>query len=187
VPTPRWTFLTSHLDWSLWPLPLVLKPAAEGSSVGVSVVFTPQQLSVALTFANSYEGEIIVEDFIEGDELHIGILGEEVLGSIEVRPAEGFYDYEAKYRRADTQYLVPTLAPTRIDNSEEIALSAHRALGCEGHSRVDLRVSKAGQPYVLEVNTLPGMTARSLLPKIAANKGIDYPSLCERILNLAKV
>ncbi len=182
VPTPRWTVLSDDINWSEWPCPVVIKPANEGSSVGVSVVFENEKIAAATEYARNLGGPVLVENFIAGDELHIGILGDEVLGSIEVRPSKGFYDYEAKYRRADTQYILPTLKQGHLDSAEKIALAAHRALGCSGYSRVDLRVSEEGQPYVLEVNTLPGMTSQSLLPKIAKNRNISYPALCEQIL-----
>jgi D-alanine-D-alanine ligase len=127
-----------------------------------------------------------VEEFIDGAEICFGVLDQEVLGSIEIRPAAAFYDYDAKYRRDDTEYLVPApLDPDVLARAEVAALAAHRALGCSGYSRVDLRVSRSGAPYLLEVNTLPGMTSHSLIPKIAAHRGISYGELCERILALA--
>jgi D-alanine-D-alanine ligase len=109
-----------------------------------------------------------------------------VLGSVEVRPATKFYDYEAKYKRTDTKYLVPPELPRPvIDRCESLALAAYHALGCSGHARPDLRITAAGEPFVLEVNTLPGMTATSLLPKIAKSIGMDYATLCEEILSTA--
>jgi len=109
-----------------------------------------------------------------------------VLGSVEVRPATKFYDYEAKYKRTDTKYLIPPeLARDVIGNAERHALAAYQALGCSGHARPDLRISQSGEPFVLEVNTLPGMTATSLLPKIAKSIGMDYATLCEQILESA--
>jgi D-alanine-D-alanine ligase len=113
----------------------------------------------------------------------VGILDDRVLGSVEVRPAAKFYDYDAKYKRKDTAYLLPPELPREIiQRVEDYALAAYRALGCSGHARPDLRISRTGEPFVLEVNTLPGMTARSLLPKIAQSVGMDYAALCEQIL-----
>lgn len=113
----------------------------------------------------------------------MGILNDRVLGSVEVRPATRFYDYEAKYKRTDTKYLIPPELPAPVvERAHELALAAYRALGCSGHARPDLRITHAGEPYVLEVNTLPGMTATSLLPKIAKSTGMDYATLCEEIL-----
>jgi D-alanine-D-alanine ligase len=113
-------------------------------------------------------------------------LNDRVLGSVEVRPATRFYDYEAKYKRTDTAYLIPPELPAHvIERSHELALAAYRALGCTGHARPDLRISTTGEVFVLEVNTLPGMTKTSLLPKIARSAGMDYPTLCEHILETA--
>jgi D-alanine-D-alanine ligase len=192
LPTPRWRLLPHEpgpgdsgvLDG--WPLPCVVKPASEGSSVGVSIVDTPDQLAGALATARSFHGPVIVEDYIAGTEVFVGILNDRVLGSVEVRPATRFYDYEAKYKRSDTRYLIPPELPAPvIERSQELALAAYRALGCTGHARPDLRISTAGEPFVLEVNTLPGMTKTSLLPKIARSAGMDYPTLCEHILETA--
>jgi D-alanine-D-alanine ligase len=192
LPTPRWRLLpheSSPGDAAAlagWPLPYVVKPANEGSSVGVSVVDTPDQRDAALALARTFHGPVIVEEYIAGTEVFVGILNDRVLGSVEVRPATRFYDYEAKYKRTDTRYLIPPELPAAVvARSEEVALAAYRALGCTGHARPDLRISTAGEPFVLEVNTLPGLTKTSLLPKIARSVGIDYPTLCEHILETA--
>jgi D-alanine-D-alanine ligase len=129
---------------------------------------------------------VLVEEYIAGTEVFVGILNDRVLGSVEVHPATRFYDYDAKYKRSDTRYLIPPELPAPvIERSQDLALAAYRALGCTGHARPDLRISSAGEPFVLEVNTLPGMTKTSLLPKIARSIGMDYPSLCEHILETA--
>ncbi len=195
LPTPRWRLLphdpsaTGPGDAAAlagWPLPYVVKPANEGSSVGVSVVDTPDQQGAALALARTFHGPVIVEEYIAGTEVFVGILNDRVLGSVEVRPATRFYDYEAKYKRTDTQYLIPPELPARvIERTQDLALAAYRALGCTGHARPDLRISTAGEPFVLEVNTLPGLTKTSLLPKIARSVGMDYPTLCEHILETA--
>jgi D-alanine-D-alanine ligase len=193
--TPRWRLLPhephpgdpSDLDaLADWPLPYVVKPANEGSSVGVSIVDTRDQLDDALATARKFHGPVIVEDYIAGTEVFVGILNDRVLGSVEVRPATRFYDYEAKYKRTDTTYLIPPELPAPvIERAQDLALAAYRALGCTGHARPDLRISTAGEVFVLEVNTLPGMTKTSLLPKIARSIGMDYPTLCEHILETA--
>jgi D-alanine-D-alanine ligase len=196
VPTPRWTLLPhdgpadgSDADAALatWTLPCVVKPANEGSSVGVSIVEDRAQLAAAVALARTFHGQVIVEEYIAGTEVFVGILDGRVLGSVEVRPATKFYDYEAKYKRTDTQYLIPPqIDGAIVERAEHFALAAYTALGCSGHARPDLRISPAGDAYVLEVNTLPGMTKTSLLPKIARAAGMDYATLCEQILASAR-
>jgi D-alanine-D-alanine ligase len=196
VPTPRWTLLPARVPadgsdapvaLADWPLPFVVKPANEGSSVGVSVVESRADVAPAVAAARRYHGPVIVEDYVAGTELFVGILNGAVLGSVEVRPATKFYDYEAKYKRTDTKYLLPPELPSDvIARAEQLALAAYHALGCTGHSRPDLRIAVNGEVFVLEVNTLPGMTKTSLLPKIARAAGMDYATLCERILDVAQ-
>jgi len=198
VPTPRWRLLPALGEGPVdgsdapaaladWPLPCVVKPANEGSSVGVSVVEERADLAAAVALARLHHGPVLVEEYIAGTEIFVGILDEQVLGSVEVRPATKFYDYEAKYKRNDTKYLIPPEQPREVvERAEHFALAAHKALGCSGYSRPDLRISTDGKPFVLEVNTLPGMTATSLLPKIARSVGMSYATLCERILASAR-
>jgi D-alanine--D-alanine ligase len=182
IPTPRWEIWQEGRELTIG-YPLVVKPANEGSSVGVSVVFGQDELDVALQEAAKYRGPVLVEEYISGSEVFVGVLGDETLGTIEVRPAKGFYDYEAKYERNDTQYLIPAEVSEELSASlQALALEAHRALGCSSYSRVDIRVRENGEPFVLEVNTLPGMTGQSLMPKLAKHAGLAYPVLCERIL-----
>jgi D-alanine-D-alanine ligase len=189
VPTPRWRIVPPDATVAFvedFALPLVVKPALEGSSVGVSIVREKGALAAALELARRHRGPTLVESYVHGAEVCVGILDDEVLGTIEIRPASGFYDYDAKYKRDDTQYLMPAPLPgPTVQRIEVAALAAHRALGCSGYSRVDLRVDESGAPFLLEVNTLPGMTSHSLIPKIAAHRGISYADLCERILSLA--
>ena len=196
VPTPRWRLLPhdgpadgSDAQAALagFALPCVIKPADEGSSVGVSIVEETSQLAAATAAARKFHGAVIAEDYIAGTEVFVGILDGRVLGSVEVRPATKFYDYEAKYKRTDTKYLLPPELPKPVvARTEELGLAAYNALACSGHARTDLRISHSGDPFVLEVNTLPGMTKTSLLPKIAKSIGIDYATLCEQILASAK-
>lgn len=189
VPTPRWRIVPPEAGEAFvadFPLPLVVKPALEGSSVGVSIVRERGELAGALALARRHRGPTLVEAYVAGAEVCVGILDDQVLGTIEIRPATGFYDYDAKYKRDDTQYLMPAPLPAAtLERVEAAGLAAHRALGCSGYSRVDLRIDEAGAPFLLEVNTLPGMTSHSLIPKIAAYRGIGYGELCERVLSLA--
>jgi D-alanine-D-alanine ligase len=164
-------------------LPWVIKPATEGSSVGVNIVRDQHDLEKALEEAHSYGSRIIIEKFIAGKEVHIGILNGKVLGGVEVKPSLEFYSYEAKYTAGLTEYILPPEIEEKVyERAKMTALSAHSALGCGGATRVDLRIDGEGTPYVLEVNTIPGMTETSLLPKIAKLAGFDFPGLIEEIL-----
>jgi D-alanine-D-alanine ligase len=164
-------------------LPWVVKPAAEGSSVGVSIVREKKIFDEALAKASSFGPRTIIEKYIDGKEVHIGILNSRVLGGVEVRPSLEFYSYEAKYTSGLTEYILPPEIDGNVyEAAKATALSAHSALGCKGASRVDLRIDTEGNPYVLEVNTIPGMTETSLLPKIAGLAGYDFPGLIEEII-----
>lgn len=177
--------LTSHPLLN-FEMPWVIKPAAEGSSIGVSIVRDIQSLGPAIDRAMIFGEKVIIERYIEGKEIHVGILNDAVLGSVEVRPKSGFYSYEAKYTPGLTEYILPPEVHTDVlRRAEEVALSAHRALGCKGATRVDLIVDRDGNSYLLEVNTIPGMTETSLLPKIAGLSGYDFQSLVEEILREA--
>ncbi len=167
--------------------PVVVKPNTEGSSVGVSIVKNADELNAALKTAADWDGDILIERFIKGREIQITVLNDKALGAIEVVPAEEFYNYAAKYTLNTTKYLYP--AP--LDEKDyaycmEVGLAAHRALGCEGVTRTDLILAE-GRAYVLEVNTLPGMTSHSLVPKTAAGIGIGFDELVERILDTASL
>lgn len=164
-------------------LPWVVKPASEGSSIGVSIVKDEKNFQKALEIAFSFGSRVIVEKFIEGKEIHVGILNNRVLGGVEVRPSQEFYNYDAKYKTGLTEYILPPEIDTEVyRKAQDIALSAHLALGCKGATRVDLIVDSRGHVYVLEVNTIPGMTETSLLPKIASLAGLDFTGLIEEIL-----
>lgn len=168
-------------------LPFVVKPVQEGSSVGVSIVKEPGQLQPALDEAFRYDDEILVERFIKGQEVQVGILDDRPIGAIEIVPKNEFYDFEAKYTDGMAEHIYPArLAPELYEKALQVGSAAHRALGCSGYSRVDLLVTEAGDCYVLEVNTLPGMTALSLLPEIAAKgAGLSFEGLVERIIESA--
>lgn len=162
--------------------PLIVKPACEGSSVGVTRVFAAQDLPAAVTLAEQYPGDLLMETLIEGDELTVAILGREVLPSIHIVPQAAFYDYNAKYIADDTRYLCPGLAGEAEAGIRELSLRAFDALACTGWGRVDVMRDRSGGNWLLEVNTAPGMTSHSLVPKAAAAAGIDYQELCWRVL-----
>lgn len=164
-------------------LPWVVKPATEGSSVGVEIVRERKAAGPALERAFGFGERVIVERYVAGKEIQIGILNNEVLGGVEVRPSLEFYNYEAKYTAGLTEYIIPPgIGRKEYRQAAAAALAGHRALGCRGATRVDLIVDDEGSPFVLEVNTIPGMTETSLLPKIAKAAGLDFPMLIERIL-----
>lgn len=170
-------------------LPLVVKPVQEGSSVGISIVKQADQLDAALELAFRHDDEILIEQYVKGQEVQVGILDDRPIGAIEIVPKNEFYDFEAKYTDGMAEHIFPArLEPVLYEKAQSVGLAAHRALGCKGYSRVDLLVTAAGDCYVLEVNTLPGMTALSLLPEIAAKgAGLPFEALVERIIASASV
>lgn len=186
LPTPKFAALPRGADVHAAAreigFPLIVKPACEGSSVGVTRVFAEQDLDAAVALAAKYPGDLLMETLIEGDELTVGILGREVLPSIHIVPKAAFYDYNAKYVAEDTQYLCPGLAGAAEAELRALALAAFDALGCSGWGRVDVMRDRAGRNWLLEVNTAPGMTSHSLVPKAAKAAGIDYETLCWRVL-----
>jgi D-alanine-D-alanine ligase len=166
--------------------PLVVKPAAHGSSIGLSIIHEPAGLTKALESAFEFDEKIVIEEYIKGREMTVGILEEEALPVIEIIPSKGFFDYEAKYQSGLTEYVVPALLGEALaKNIQSSALSAHRLLGCFGCSRVDLILSEEDIPFILEVNTIPGFTSTSLLPKAAKRRGIDFTQLCLKLIRLA--
>ncbi len=162
--------------------PLIVKPACEGSSVGVTRVFAEKDLDAAVALAANYPGDLLMETLIEGDELTVAILGREVLPSIHIVPSAAFYDYDAKYVADDTRYICPGLEGAAADELKTLSMAAFDALACSGWGRVDVMRDRAGRNWLLEVNTAPGMTSHSLVPKAAAAVGIDYQALCWRVL-----
>lgn len=168
--------------------PVVVKPRREGSSIGVSLVRSATELAEAVEAALIYDNSVLVERFIDGIELSVAILDGRVLGAIEVEPSEAFFDYTAKYESTETRYHLPArLDGVRLDGVLRLAERAAEALDVRGAVRVDLLVTPGMNEYVLELNTLPGMTESSLLPRIAAAAGYDFPSLCEAILDGARL
>jgi D-alanine-D-alanine ligase len=163
-------------------LPVVIKPASEGSSVGVSRVKTESQLADAIELARRYPGELLMEQLIEGEEYTVAILGEHPLPSIRIVPAGEYYDYHAKYVAETTQYICPGLNGAAEAEIGELALKAFRAAGCRGWGRVDVMRDASGRSFLLEINTSPGMTSHSLVPKAARAIGIEFDELVWRIL-----
>jgi D-alanine-D-alanine ligase len=162
--------------------PCVVKPACGGSSVGLSVVHDEGALEAAVRKASRCGGQALIERLVRGRELTVGIVGDEVLGSCEISFEGETFDYARKYQRGARYHLPPRLSPTRRANIEALALAAYRALGCRGYARIDFLASDTDNDVLLEVNTLPGLTASSLLPKIAAHQGLGFDALVERIL-----
>ena len=163
--------------------PCVVKPIREGSSVGVTICRSFEELGPAVEKALRFDDEILVERFITGREVSVAVLGDRALGAVEIAPRAGFYDYANKYTRGATDYFVPPrLSPERYRGVLAQALRAHAALGCRGATRVDMMVSDSGNEFILEVNTVPGLTPTSLLPKIADAAGISFGELCEMML-----
>lgn len=180
VPLPRGADV--HAAAHVIGFPLIIKPAWEGSSVGVSRVFAEEDLDAAVQLAQRYPGPMLVETMIVGDEFTVSILGREVLPSIRIVPKGEYYDYNAKYIAEDTQYICPGLDGAPEAGLRALALRAFDALACSGWGRVDVMRDRQGRNWLLEVNTAPGMTSHSLVPKAAAQAGIDYAELCWRVL-----
>ena len=186
LPTPKFVALPRGADVHAAAkeigFPLIVKPACEGSSVGVTRVFEEKDLDAAVELAQKYPGDLLMETLIVGDELTVGILGRQVLPSIHIVPKGAFYDYNAKYIAEDTRYICPGLEGETEASLRALSLEAFDALGCFGWGRVDVMRDREGHNWLLEVNTAPGMTSHSLVPKAAAVAGIDYQELCWRVL-----
>ena len=188
VPTSKWEKIRKGQSPSL-PLPYVVKAPQQGSSVGVHIIRDAAALPAALEDCFQYGDEVLVESFFAGRELTVGILGGEALPVVEIVPRDGFYDYDHKYTSGASEYFVPApLTEAESARVQATACAAHRALGLEVYSRVDILLAPDGSMSVLEINTIPGMTELSLLPKAAAVAGLSFPALCEEIagLSLAK-
>ncbi len=174
-------------------VPLVVKAARQGSTVGIVIVKDENELDPALKEAAKYDRKLLIEKFVSGRELTIGILGDQALPIIEIIPKGGFYDFNTKYpflnpqAGASAEHVCPAkIDPALTKKIQELALRAFRALGLKVYGRVDVLLSEAGEPSVLEVNTIPGMTETSLLPEAAGVAGITYPELCLRIIELSR-
>lgn len=186
LPTPRYARLSRSDDVEkaarTLGLPVIVKPACEGSSVGVTRVFKEADLPQAVALAARYQGEMLMEQLIEGEELTVGILGEVALPSIRIVPAGEYYDYHAKYQADDTVYVCPGLEGAAEAEIRALALDAFRTAGCYGWGRVDVMRDRGGKFHLLEVNTAPGMTSHSLVPKAAKAFGLEFDELVWRVL-----
>jgi len=187
IPTPNFTVLSKQEDIpGDLRYPLVVKPCSSGSSIGVSIVRDQDNLKSALDLAFSHSNSAILEDYIEGRELTVGVLGDDPLAVVEIIPKKGYFDFDAKYSRGGSDFI----APAHLDNGIErevrsLGLAAHRVLGCRHFSRADIRLAKDDLPFVLEVNSIPGLTLKSLLPLSAKVSGIDFNQLIFKMVELA--
>jgi len=186
LPTPAYVSLERGDDVTAAAhklgLPVIVKPACEGSSVGVTRCFADADLAAAVDLAARYPGSMLVEQLVQGDEFTVAVLGVEALPSIRIVPAGEYYDYHAKYVAEDTQYLCPGASGATEQELGSLALAAFFAAGCSGWGRVDFMRDRAGKPWLLEVNTAPGMTSHSLVPKAARSRGIEFDDLVWRVL-----
>jgi D-alanine-D-alanine ligase len=192
LPTASYLLLDKNTDFKAaakkLSTPLFVKPASEGSSVGMSKVMRAGDLEEAFVLAVNYDPVVIAEKFIDGPELTVAIVGERVLPVIRIETPREFYDYEAKYIANDTRYLIPCgLSAANEKKIQALSLKAFQSLGCRGWARVDVMLDKRGRAYLLEINTSPGMTDHSLVPMAAKAVGISYEDLCVRILEMAHV
>ena len=192
VSTPPWEVIHPGQHPTL-PLPIVVKPPREGSTVGVVIVRSESEIKSAIAEAAKYGRELLIEKFVLGRELTIGILGDKALAILEIIPKGGFYDFHNKYPFLNPQagggaeHVCPAkIDPAKTREIQDLALRAFRAAGLQVYGRVDAILSEDGQPFILEINTIPGMTEASLLPEAAAAAGIGYPDLCARIIALSR-
>ncbi|WP_440985644.1 D-alanine--D-alanine ligase [Xanthomonas sontii] len=186
LPTPGFARIDAQADLAAAAAalgyPLFVKPACEGSSVGVFRVLSEADLAPVRAFAADYRGELLMEQMVQGEEYTVGILGDVALPSIRIVPAGDWYDYHAKYIAEDTQYLCPGMQGEDETQIRQLALQAFTAAGCSGWGRVDVMRDRVRGLQLIEVNTAPGMTSHSLVPKAAAQLGVDFAGLCWRIL-----
>lgn len=196
IPTPAW-YIVRKKDYDNYELfeeirselgnHLVIKPNDQGSTIGISVIDSGNldDIHEGVKKAAEYSDLVIVEQFIDGKEITVGVIGEETLPVIEIVPEDGFYDYEHKYMQGKTRYDCPAeISEDIAEFSQSLAHTAYMALGCSGFARADFRLNEDGQPLLLEMNTVPGFTATSLVPMAAKESGIDFPELCERIIEI---
>ena len=190
IPVPECELLTAESDWAAvvarLGLPLFVKPANEGSSIGISKVKSVAELGAAYREAVKYDSLVLAERFVDGAEVQFPILGDEVLPSIRIETPHEFYDYDAKYLANDTRYICPGLAPEEEKRLAGLVLRSFQVLGCRGWARVDLMLDRtSGRPYFLEMNTSPGMTDHSLVPMAAKVAGIPFEQLVVKVLEMA--
>ena len=195
IPTPNWLLmkrdprngmkLQNH-DVLKFTYPYVVKPSNEGSTYGLSIVHDESKLADAIGKAAEYSDEILIEEYIPGRELTVGILGKKSLPIVEILPSHDLYDYECKYTEGMSQYMVPAeLSDSIVRKLSEDTLKIYNTLGCRHYARADYRLNEKNEYYFLEINTLPGMTSTSLLPKAAKAAGLDFPDLIDTIIKIA--
>ena len=189
IPTPRFSVVVPPSRDSGFALPsgfsypVVIKPATQGSTIGITIARDDPGLRDGLELAFSYDREVLLEEFIDGAEVTAGVLNGQPLPLIEIAPKEKFYDFKAKYTPGMTDYILPANIPSALyEEIQRVAVKAHRFLGCSGATRVDFRIDSQGAPFALEINTSPGMLPTSLLPRAAKAAGISYDLLVEKIL-----
>ncbi|MEO2216909.1 D-alanine--D-alanine ligase [Chromobacterium vaccinii] len=192
LPIPAFELLDESSDFDAIEkalgLPIFVKPSSEGSSIGVTKVKAAGELRAAFEEARKYDAVVIAEQFIGGGEYTCAVIGDKAYPTIKIEPATEYYDYQAKYFRDDTVYRCPSgLAPEVEAKARELALKAFKVLGCRGWSRVDFLMDEAGEIYLLEANTSPGMTSHSLVPMAAKVEGIAYEDLCLKVLDTVHV
>jgi D-alanine-D-alanine ligase len=197
IRTPNWILLkrNHHTGMQLhdnqspkFSYPYVVKPSSEGSTFGLTIVKKESELEEAISYASEYGDEILIEEFIPGRELTVGILGNKPLPIVEIKPSHDLYDYECKYTEGMSEYFVPAELSDSLERSlSEDALKIYKTIGCRHYARVDFRLNEAGEHYLLEINTLPGMTSTSLLPKAAKAAGLEFPDLIDTIIKIASM
>lgn len=197
IPTPEWLYFerNSGMDYpkiieailQKFSLPLVIKPGHEGSTVGLTIVENKDQIQTAIDYALQYNSVFLVEEYIAGRELTVSILGDQALPIVEISPMHGIYDYECKYTNGMSEYIVPAkLNPALTERIQRMSVEAFNLLRCSGYGRIDLRLGTDQQPYFFEMNTMPGMTKMSLVPKAAAAIGLSFNKLLEEIIRLGQ-
>ncbi|HCK98555.1 MAG TPA: D-alanine--D-alanine ligase [Candidatus Marinimicrobia bacterium] len=197
IPTPEWLYFERNggMDYpeiieailQKFNLPLVIKPGHEGSTVGLTIVENEDQIQTAIDCALQYNSVFLVEEYIAGRELTVSILGDQALPIVEISPLHGIYDYECKYTNGMSEYIIPAkLDPALNKQIQKMSVKAFNLLRCSGYGRIDLRLGADQQPYFFEMNTLPGMTKTSLVPKAAAAIGLSFNELLEEIIHLGR-
>lgn len=191
VPTAPWQVVnmseTSDVNLEL-PLPVVVKPSREGSTVGLSIVKDKKDLKAALELASKSDKVVLIETYIDGMEVTVPIWGDRALPIIEIVPKSGFYDYKRKYTPGETEYIIPARISDKVRGlCEQYSVETFKAVDCRQYARVDLRIDKSGNPFVLEINTLPGFTETSLFPKSASKAGITFEKIIETLVEEASL
>ncbi len=182
LPTPAYAICSTGNDVK-FPMPFVVKPANEGSTIGISIVRKKEDKAGAIESAMKYDRKVLLEKYVEGDEITVGVVNDQVLPVIQVRPKKGFYDFEAKYTKGMTEYIIPAKISKKVEKrAQNIALTVYRAFELSGCARIDMMVDDEDVPLVIDINTSPGMTETSLVPKAWGYLGRSFDDLVEEIL-----